>query len=108
MQTITEIIHKAAMTISDHGNAAISKSLQYFGIGGSSIGGATWYASGKSQPVVQAVEEGLALSDWGAIVGIIGGITLILKNGVDMYFAHKRNGREQAAHERSKDDDIHS
>lgn len=103
MQNITDLIHRAAITISDHGNTVASKSLQYFGIGGSSVGGATWFASGGGGGRGrEVVEQGLALSDWGAIVGIVGGITLIIKNGIDIYFAHKRNKRESDAHKRGE------
>lgn len=104
MQNITNLIHKAAITISDHGNVVASKSLQYFGIGGSSVGGATWFASNTKGGalVVSSAEQGWGLSDWGAMVGIVGGITLILKNGIDIYFAHKRNKRESDAHKRSE------
>lgn len=84
-----DVLHQIAITISDHGNAAISKGLQYFGVVGSSVGGTTWVATKGMEP-----HAGLTLSDWGAIVGIIGGITLIVKNGVDIYFAHQRNKRE--------------
>lgn len=84
-----DFFHHLAVTISDHGNAAISKGLQYFGVVGSSVGGTTWVATKGA-----AEHSGMTLSDWGAIVGIIGGLTLILKNGVDMYFAYQRNKRE--------------
>lgn len=94
MMNFTRIIY----AISDHGNAAISKGLQYFGIGGSSVGGATWVATNK-----EVVEQGMQLSDFGAMVGIAGGLTLVAKNGIDIYFAYKRNGRETESHKRSND-----
>ena len=93
-----DTIHQLAVLISDHGNAAISKGLHYFGITGASVGGVTW-ATQKGDPITHA---GMTLSDWGAIVGIIGGVTLVIKSGVDIYFAFQRNKREKESHEAGK------
>lgn len=95
MQKLTDTIHQFAITISDHGNAAVSKGLQWFGVSGSSVG----VASGVAK-MSETSESVMSMSDWGAIVGIIGGATLIIKNGVDIYFAHQRNKRERESHER--------
>jgi hypothetical protein len=91
MKSITEYTHQIAMSISDHGNIALSKGLQYFGVGGSSVG----IASGVAKMNPSEVESVLQLSDYGAIIGIIGGLTLIVKNGVDIYFTIKKNKREE-------------
>lgn len=91
-----EVIHDLAIAISNHGNAALSKSLQYFGVGGSSVGAVSFLS--KSEVVQEQVGVGMTLSDWGGIVGILGGITLIVKNSVDVYFASKKDKRAELIH----------
>lgn len=96
VKNMRETFHDLAIAISNYGNAALSKSLQYFGVGGSSVGAVSFLS--KSEAVQEQVGVGMTLSDWGGIVGIIGGITLIIKNSVDMYFLAKRDKRAELLH----------
>ena len=96
--SIAEHLQAAAIAMSDHGNVVLSKSLQYFGVGGSSIGIASGIS--KMNPAV-VPDPSLTISDYGAIIGIIGGVTLIVKNGIDIYFTIKKNKRES---EQNKDE----
>ncbi len=92
MTSAKELLTQLLMAISDHGNAIISKAVNYFGFasvgGGVVIGAATDTASRIASP------EMWQLSDWAVIVSIVGGITFIIKNLVDTYFKIKNKGRE--------------
>lgn len=85
--------------ISDQGNAILSKSLVYVGVGGSSIGVAT-----KVAEVTDNVPDSLLTSvEWGAAAGIVGGICLIIKTGTDVYFNYQKEKRAREMHELKKE-----
>ena len=86
LKILSDIMHE----ISDSGNALISKGIIYFGVGGSSVGVASRVAE------VEVVASGsLTLADYGAIAGILGGISLVIKACTDIYFSYKKNKREE-------------
>jgi len=84
--TMLNVIH----AISDQGNALLSKSVVYVGVGGSSVGVASKLAENVSQS---------SFSDYGALAGIVGGVSLAIKSLADIYFAYKKNKREQETFE---------
>lgn len=91
MSLLNNILH----TISDHGNAVASKVVTYYGLASIGTGGALGVTSGTVDKVVQS--QGLGLADYAAIVSIIGGVCLIIKNLVDVYFTiqEKRNAKNK-------------
>ena len=89
MSLLNNILH----TISDHGNALISKGITYYGLASIGTGGALGVTSGTVEKVTQS--QGLGLSDYAAIVSIIGGVCLIIKNLVDVYFTIKEKRNEK-------------
>lgn len=95
---LRDYIYDVAHAISNHGNAAIGKSMQYFGIATSSVGIGTYATKGH-----EVVQAGMTWSDWGGIVGVVGGITLIIKTGVDIYFNIRKDRREAEAHKREQE-----
>ncbi len=90
----TELIHNVIAPISDQGNALLSKSMVYLGVSGSSIG----VASGVASVTDSVSTEWLTLAEWGSVCGIVGGLTLAIKSGADIYFARKKDKREQEQH----------
>lgn len=92
MTSVKELLVHLLTAMSDHGNALASKAVHYFGLAsvgsGVAIGAATDTASRINNPDLWG------LSDWAAVVSIVGGITFIIKNIVDAYFKVKNEGRE--------------
>ena len=83
-------------TISDHGDAALSKFINIFGVA-SVGGGAANYVVSKSKDVVDP--SVWTIPDYAGVVSIIGGLVLIIKLGSDMYFNAKRHKREKELHQ---------
>ncbi len=96
MNRISDIIHHALAAISDQGNAIFSKAAVYIGVSGSSVG----VASGIAKSTTDLSTDMLTLAEWGSICGIVGGLTLAVKSGADIYFARKRDKREQEQHDK--------
>lgn len=80
MSAINNILH----VISDHGNAVVSKGVTYFGVVSIGSGGALGVASGTVEKIAQ--NQSFGLPDWAAIVSIVGGVCLIIKNSIDAYY----------------------
>lgn len=90
-------ISEFLFAISDHGNVVISKAINYFGIAGIG-GGAGMKVAEMARPEL-IDSTGLGLTDWAAIISIIGALTLVLKNAVDIYFSVRSDKRKQLEHE---------
>ena len=82
-------------TISDHGDAALSKFINIFGVA-SVGGGAANYVVSKSKDI--ADPSIWTIPDYAGVVSIVGGVVLIVKLCSDMYFNAKRNKREKENH----------
>ena len=83
MSATNNILH----AISDHGNAIASKFITYFGMASIGGGGALGVANDTAQKIVE--QQSFGLPDWAAVVSIVGGLCLIIKNGVDTYYTIK-------------------
>ena len=91
MSAISNILH----AISDHGNALVSKAVTYLGVVSIGGGGALGVASGTAEKIAQ--NQSFGLPDWAAIVSIVGGICLIIKNSIDAYYTiQDRRERKKA------------
>lgn len=92
MSKATEYLQNLMIMITDQGNVALSKGIQYTGLTSIGVGGGLSVAqSGKS---IQS-EAMMTLADWGIVISIIGGATFIIKNIADIYFSYRRAKREQ-------------
>lgn len=90
MNVLNTILH----AISDHGNAILSKNIVLLGYVGIGVGAGGGVVSGTADKIVNDVSFGLP--DWAAIVAIISGLSLIIKNGVDTYYKIKdRRNKEK-------------
>lgn len=92
-----DFINNVVVQISDHGNAILSKWTVYLGVSGSGIGVADGVAKAVS-------DNGGSGSDIGMLCGVGGFIVLFVKNLiVDVYFARKKDKREQELHDKGLD-----
>jgi len=76
--------------ISDHGNEIASKLVTWFGVASVGTGGVIGVANDTASRILDPSLWGLP--DYAAIVAMCGGITLIIKNIVDVYFTIKNKG----------------
>ena len=83
MSATNNILH----AISDHGNALASKLITYFGVVSIGGGGALGVTNGTASKIVES--QSFGLPDWAAVVSIVGGLCLIIKNAVDTYYTLK-------------------
>lgn len=64
-------------------------------------GGVLGVASGTAEKIAQ--NQSFGLPDWAAVVSIVGGICLIIKNSIDAYYTVKdRRERKRAKKEGEK------
>lgn len=87
MSAISNILH----TISDHGNVIASKTITSVGLVSVGGGGVIGVANGTAEKVAQA--QAFGVTDWAAVVSIVGGISFIVKNVVDSYLNIQANKR---------------
>ncbi len=76
MSVLADLIRIA----SDPANEALSKALDKAGITALAGGIATGTAE-----QMEVIEKGLTLAQWAQIIGVIGGIMVILKYGLEMF-----------------------
>lgn len=90
MSNLSNLFH----AISDNGNLIASKAITYWGVLSIGTGGALGVSSGTVDKVVHS--QGLTLADYAAIVSLVGGVCLIIKNLVDVYYTikEKRSGKK--------------
>lgn len=92
MTSVKQFLAETLLAMSDHGSVLISKAVHYFGLasvgGGVVIGLATDTVDRIMLPSVWH------LSDWAAVVSIVGGLSFLIKNLVDLYFSIKNKGRK--------------
>lgn len=91
MSVFQNIIH----TISDHGNVIASKVIMYFGIASVGTGGTLGVMNDTVQKVTGAESAAWGLADWAAVVSIAGGLSLIIKTIVDVYFKIRAERRSK-------------
>lgn len=83
MSATSNILH----AISDHGNTIASKVITYFGFVSIGSGGALGVTNDTAQKIAES--QSLGLPDWAALVSIVGGVCLIIKNAIDTYYTIK-------------------
>jgi hypothetical protein len=78
-------------TISDHGNEIASKAITWFGVASVGTGAGIGVVNDSASKLLDPSSWGLA--EYASIVAICGGLTLIIKNLVDVYFTIKNRGK---------------
>lgn len=78
--------------MSDAGNVIASKITTWFGVASISTGATLGVVNDTAAKVAGSGAE-WTLQDYAAIVALIGGITLVIKNVVDIYYRVKSNGK---------------
>lgn len=80
------------MAISEHGNLILHKGINWIGAvsisAGATLAATTDTASRIFEPSLWQ------LPDWAAVVSMVGGLSFLIKNAVDIYFKIKNKGRD--------------
>ena len=95
MSKITNALNHAMTAISDQNQTIMNKLVMYVGVSGSSVG----VASGIAKNTTELSTSFLTLAEWGSTCGILGGLTLAIKSVFDIYFARRKEKRDQELHE---------
>lgn len=78
--------------ISDHGNALLNKLLYSYGYLSISAGAILATANQTLDRISEPATWGI--QDYAAVVAMVGGVTLIIKNLVDLYFTIINKGKK--------------
>lgn len=92
MSRISHIVNEFLHGISDAGNVIASKITTWFGVASISTGATLGVVNDTVDKIASSEPAIWTLQDYAAIVAMIGGITLIIKNAVDIYFRVKSKG----------------
>lgn len=95
---MSKIIHSIITPISEHGNELLSKATVLVGVSGSSVG----VVSGVNDVVTTGNTLMSSQSTIGVVCGVGGFVVLLIKAAVDIYFARKKDKREQEIHIQSR------
>ena len=79
-------ILNALHTISDNGNAMLSKFIVYAGVSGSSVGIV-------NNVVTSVPNDNYAF--WGMVAGVAGGVSLVIKSLSGVYFDYQQSKRDK-------------
>jgi hypothetical protein len=86
MSVLSHLMH----TISDHGNVIASKFITWVGVASVGTGGVIGVTQDTASRITDPSLWGLP--DYAAVVAMCGGVTLIIKNVVDVYYTLKNKG----------------
>lgn len=79
--------------ISDAGNVIASKITTWFGVASIGTGATLGVVNETAQKIASAEPAIWTLQDYAAIVAMVGGVTLVIKNLVDIYYRVKSKGK---------------
>lgn len=85
-------INHLLTAISDHGNALLSKVTYYYGYASLGTGAVLATANQTLDRISEPSTWGI--QDYAAVVAMVGGVTLIIKNLVDLYFTIINKGKK--------------
>jgi hypothetical protein len=78
--------------MSDAGNVIASKLTTWFGVASISTGATLGVVNDTAAKVAGSGVD-WTIQDYAAIVALIGGVTLVIKNSVDIYYRIKSKGK---------------
>lgn len=93
MSRTSHIVNECLHGISDAGNVIASKITTWFGVASISTGATLGVVNDTVDKIASSEPVIWTLQDYAAIVAMVGGITLIIKNAVDIYFRVKSKGK---------------
>lgn len=93
MSRISHLASECLHGISDYGNVIASKITTWFGVASIGTGATLGVVNDTAQKIASTEPAVWTLQDYAAIVAMVGGITLIIKNAVDIYFRIKSKGK---------------
>lgn len=93
MSRITHAANELLHSISDAGNVIASKVTTWFGVASISTGATLGVVNDTAHKVASSDPMIWTLQDYAAVIAMFGGITLVIKNIVDIYFRVKSKGK---------------
>lgn len=93
MSRISHIVNECLHGISDAGNVIASKITTWFGVASISTGATLGVVNDTVDKIASSESAVWTLQDYAAVVAMVGGITLVIKNVVDIYFRVKSKGK---------------
>ena len=94
------IVSSAIKSISDYGDAIISKFIYHTGLWIGIGGGAATYSVGKSVAQTQITPVTAFVLEWGGLISMVAAASLVIKNIVDTWLSIKKSKMEQEAHQK--------
>lgn len=98
------LLQKLIITISDHGDALVSKAIHHIGVIVGIGGGAATYATGKAVQASQMSPITSFVLEWGGLISMVAAGTLILKNIADVILASMKAHWDRQEQLRRMDD----
>lgn len=92
MSRASHLINNLLHWISDAGNVIAAKITTWFGVASISTGATLGVVNDTAAKVAGSGAE-WTLQDYAAVVAVVGGITLVVKNVVDIYYRVKSDGK---------------
>lgn len=93
MSRISHIVNEFLHGISDAGNVIASKITTWFGVASIGTGATLGVVNETAQKIASSEPSIWTLQDYAAIIAMVGGITLVIKNLVDIYYRVKSKGK---------------
>lgn len=93
MSRVSHIVNECLHGISDAGNVIASKITTWFGVASIGTGATLGVVNDTAHKIASADPSIWTLQDYAAIVAMVGGITLVIKNLVDIYYRVKSKGK---------------
>lgn len=85
MTAILNVLSKSAIAITDHSGTIAAKWINVSGIASIGAGLITGAVNGTAEKIIEQSQP-LSIPDYLAIVGIVSGVMLIIKNSVELVF----------------------
>jgi hypothetical protein len=92
MSKLSHIVSDLLHGMSDAGNVIASKITTWLGVASISTGATLGVVNDTAAKVAGSGVE-WTLQDYAAVVAVVGGITLVIKNLVDIYYRIKSKGK---------------
>lgn len=97
------VIGSVINSMTEHGNVIISKVVTFMGVSAGIVGGGALGVSNNTVSKIANSQE-FGLPDWAAVVAIVSGICLVIKNSVEVYYTIKNEKRRDTTSKKRKAD----
>lgn len=80
--------------ISEHLNTLINKFIVVFGWSGFGVGTTLGIVNDTASKILEKTPEPWTLPDYAAVVSMVAGLTVVLKNAVDLFITYRKAKRK--------------